>query len=76
MSIAVTVQEAQTKLHELINLVESGEEVFITKSPSIKFKLTLQNTRPKKRQFGQHLGKATMREDFDAPLSDDFWLGE
>jgi antitoxin (DNA-binding transcriptional repressor) of toxin-antitoxin stability system len=43
MSIAVTVQEAQTKLHELINLVESGEEVFITKSPSIKFKLTLQN---------------------------------
>lgn len=49
MSIAVTVQEAQTKLHELINLVESGEEVFITKSPAIKFKLTLQNTRPKKR---------------------------
>jgi hypothetical protein len=30
MSIAVTVQEAQTKLHELINLIESGEEVFFS----------------------------------------------
>ncbi|WP_353571475.1 hypothetical protein [Candidatus Albibeggiatoa sp. nov. BB20] len=35
MSIADTVQEAQTKLPELISLVESGEEVFITKLSAI-----------------------------------------
>ncbi|QWF69695.1 hypothetical protein KEF85_09935 [Methylomonas paludis] len=30
----------------------------------------------KKRQFGQFKGKIHMADDFDAPLPDEFWLGE
>ncbi|MDQ7016132.1 MAG: hypothetical protein Q9N68_07130 [Gammaproteobacteria bacterium] len=29
-----------------------------------------------RRQFGQFLGQVQMSEDFDAPLSEAFWLGE
>lgn len=36
--------------------------------------LTLAAT-PTKRQAGLHTGCVVMADDFDAPLSDDFWLG-
>lgn len=32
-------------------------------------------TKPKKRQFGQFRGSIKMADDFNAELSDEFWLG-
>ena len=34
-----------------------------------------QSVTPTTRQAGLHAGCAVMAADFDAPLSDDFWLG-
>lgn len=34
-----------------------------------------QSVAPATRQAGLHAGCAVMADDFDAPLSDDFWLG-
>ena len=31
---------------------------------------------PGKRTFGEYIGKIEMSDDFNAPLPDEFWLGE
>lgn len=31
---------------------------------------------PDKRTFGEYIGKIAMSDDFNAPLPDEFWLGE
>jgi len=38
--------------------------------------LTTQPAPPTQRSAGLHKGKMQMAKDFDAPLSNDFWLGE
>lgn len=70
----IPLQEAQNKLPELINLVEQGEEIFILGDNDTRIKLVSFTGKPKKRVFGQHQGLATMSEDFDNPLPDNFWL--
>jgi len=32
--------------------------------------------RLEKRQVGEYIGQITISEDFDAPLPDEYWLGE
>lgn len=71
----ISLQEAQNKLSELINLVEQGEEIFILGDNETRIKLVSFTGKAKKRIFGQHQGLATMSEDFDNPLPDNFWLG-
>ncbi|MGH8652330.1 MAG: type II toxin-antitoxin system Phd/YefM family antitoxin [Gammaproteobacteria bacterium] len=70
----VSIQEAEKRLAELISLAEQGNEVFIVKDEQHQFKLVPVRRKPAKRVFGQHHGMARMREDFDEPLPDDFWL--
>ena len=69
----VSLQEAKDDLLKLINLVEQGESVFIITN-SIKVKLVPIIETPKPRVFGQHRNQATMNEDFNDPLPDNFWL--
>ena len=71
----IPLQEAQNKLSELIDLVEQGEEVFILSDNKTRIKLVSFTEKPKIRVFGQHRGLATLSEDFDSPLPDNFWLG-
>ncbi len=72
----VTLQEAEGHLGELLELVDQGEEVIITKGDQPCAKLVGISRLPgKPRTFGQHKGKAWMSEDFNAPLPDNFWLG-
>lgn len=71
----VSVQEAQNKLPELIKLAEQGEDVFILGENEFRIQLVFSSEKTKKRVFGQHRGLATMSDDFDEPLSDNFWLG-
>lgn len=72
----ITLQEAEGHLNELLELVDQGEEVIITKDdqPCAKLVAVLPSSK-KLRTFGQHKGKAWMSEDFNAPLPDNIWLG-
>jgi antitoxin (DNA-binding transcriptional repressor) of toxin-antitoxin stability system len=69
----ITLPEAQQCLPELIYLVEQGEEVFIIHN-HLTVKLIISPKTFKKRQFGQHTGKAQMSDDFNYPLPESFWL--
>jgi len=75
MTKTVSVEEAETQLHSLIDLAEQGEEVVIAKSDQAKVKLVpIPVKNEGKRVFGRHRGQAWISEDFDAPLPEDFWL--
>jgi antitoxin (DNA-binding transcriptional repressor) of toxin-antitoxin stability system len=68
----ITIQEAQTRLSELIHRLTPGEEVIITENDQPVARLTL--TAPperKPRQPGTLRGTVLyMAPDFDAPLDD------
>jgi antitoxin (DNA-binding transcriptional repressor) of toxin-antitoxin stability system len=72
----VTVEEAEARLLELIDLAEQGEEVVIAQGNQLKVKLVPVAQAPKKRMFGQHQGEIWISPDFDAPLPDDFWRSD
>jgi antitoxin (DNA-binding transcriptional repressor) of toxin-antitoxin stability system len=71
----VSVQEAEKRLAELIGLAQQGDEIVIARDDQASVKLVSIPQKANKRVFGQHRGKIRMREDFDAPLPEDFWLG-
>lgn len=70
----VTVEEAESRLLELIGLAERGEDIVIAHEDQPKVKLVPIGRVPKQRVFGQNRGKIWMSPDFDDPLPDDFWL--
>jgi antitoxin (DNA-binding transcriptional repressor) of toxin-antitoxin stability system len=70
----VTVEEAETRLLELIDLAEKGEDIVISHKDQPKVKLVPVVQSPRKRIFGQNRGQIRMSSDFDDPLPDDFWL--
>jgi antitoxin (DNA-binding transcriptional repressor) of toxin-antitoxin stability system len=78
VSTTLTIQEAQKKLSQLVELAQAGHEVIIQNSHKGKARLVAvvepQQQRP--RVFGLHEGQVWMSDDFDAPLPDSFWLGE
>jgi antitoxin component of MazEF toxin-antitoxin module len=59
-----------------------GDEVSITVQPGeIIIKPIAQGKKdceqlPKKRTVGEYVGKIHISDDFDAPLPEEFWLGE
>lgn len=70
----IDIDQAKSRLEELIERVARGEEVVITKSdlPVARLSAVI----PKRqRQFGSAKGEIWMSDDFDAPL-DDFQLLE
>ncbi len=76
MATTVSIQEAKAQLTELIRLAEKGEEIVIAQDDQPKVKLV--PVPPKKigkRVFGEYRGKIHMSEDFNEPMSNDFWLG-
>jgi antitoxin (DNA-binding transcriptional repressor) of toxin-antitoxin stability system len=68
----VSVQEAEKRLAELIGLAQQGDEIVIARNDQASAKLVPIPQKANKRVFGQHRGKIHMREDFDAPLPEDF----
>lgn len=70
MSITVGMHEAKTTLSRLVEAVQSGEDVVITRRG--KPVATLQPVRPlpRKSLFGLYAGRLEMAEDFDQ-LPDD-----
>jgi antitoxin (DNA-binding transcriptional repressor) of toxin-antitoxin stability system len=67
----VTIEEAQTKLHELIHSLLYGEELVITEKDQPIATLSLSPRTSWPCQPGSAKGKSHwMAEDFDAPLED------
>lgn len=70
----VTLAEANGHLAELMEAAQRGVEVFIEAGNQTQVKLVAVTRSRALRVLGMYRGKLRMREDFDAPLSDDFWL--
>jgi prevent-host-death family protein len=66
----VSVYDAKTHLSRLLDAVEAGEEVVITRNGQPVARLVRALPTPRRR-FGTLPGVAQIREDFDAPLSID-----
>lgn len=62
------VQEAKTRLSELLGRVERGEEIIIARSGSPVARLVPAEPQPPRRFGGVDL---TIPPDFDAPLSEE-----
>ena len=65
----IDVDQAKSRLEELIERVAHGEEVVITKSDQPVARLSAVPG-VRQRQFGSVKGEIWMSDDFDAPLED------
>lgn len=73
----VTLQEAQTRLAELLTLAQTGNEIIIAEGNKPLARLVPIATPKRKRRIaGLQRGKIWVSDDFDAPLPDEFWTGE
>jgi prevent-host-death family protein len=75
MMKSVNIHDAKTNLSALIAAVEAGEEIIISRANKPVAKLVTVEKKPAKRIPGLHKGDFFMAEDFDAPLPEEFWLG-
>jgi prevent-host-death family protein len=70
MTKSVGVHEAKTHLSRLLDDVEAGEEVVITRNGEPTARLVAVRS-VARRMFGIDRGRFVVPEDFDAPLADD-----
>ena len=77
MTTTIDVNQVQPQLAELLKLAKSGEEVIIADgSTPVARLISLAPTAPSSTRIaGLHLGMIEIGEDFDQPLTDEFWLG-
>lgn len=77
MTKTVSVKDAQAQFLELLDLVSMGNRVVIQKDEEPLAELVgISAPKKGKRVAGLNRGKIRMSDDFDAPLPDEFWLGE
>jgi prevent-host-death family protein len=76
MTRIVNITEAQNQLSALLELALAGDEVVITEDGKPLARLVPIAVPKKKRVAGLNRGSIWTSEDFDAPLSDEFWLGQ
>ena len=70
MTYHVDITEAPRRLLDLIQAVEHGEEVIITRNQQPLIQLVPLPRPVNRPQFGSARGLITMAENFDAPLDD------
>ena len=64
----VNIHDAKTRLSELLNRVEGGEEITIAKAGRPVARLVPVQEKKKERSPGTAKGKVVIRKDFDKPL--------
>ena len=70
----VSVHDVQKEFSDLLNLVSEGYEVIIMSDEKPIARLVpISSNKP--RVSGLNKGDVWMSEDFDTPLSNDFWTG-
>jgi antitoxin (DNA-binding transcriptional repressor) of toxin-antitoxin stability system len=67
---AVDIQEAQTKLKELVSLASHGTQVLLLEGNEPVARIVSMT-----RVAGLHLGEIEVKDDFDEPLPENFWTG-
>jgi antitoxin (DNA-binding transcriptional repressor) of toxin-antitoxin stability system len=69
---SVTIEEAQSRLPDLIESLAPGEELVITKDQQPVAKLAKESVPapPNKRRAGSAAGQVWMAPDFDEPLEE------
>jgi antitoxin (DNA-binding transcriptional repressor) of toxin-antitoxin stability system len=76
-TLTIDVNDLPARYAEAVSRAEQGDEVVITATgqrPVRLIPVPAPVTRP--RVLGMHPGSMVMAPDFDAPLPDEFWLGE
>ena len=66
----LTVDQAKTKLVDLIDAAIAGEEILISKDGGHTVELVPRIITTKKRQFGSAKDLISMEADFDTPLDE------
>jgi len=67
----VNLHAAKTHLSRLVDDAVAGEEIVIAKAGKPMVRLVPVARRTQRTGFGRDKRKMTVRDDFDAPLSDD-----
>ncbi|HEY7308430.1 MAG TPA: hypothetical protein VH643_03605 [Gemmataceae bacterium] len=75
MSTTIELRELSTRLEEALALVRSGREVILTEGATPRARL-VPCGEPGERVPGLHPGAFQAAADFDAPLPEDFWVGQ
>lgn len=71
MTQVVGVHEAKTQLSRLLEAVERGEDIFITRRGHHVARLTRDGLPTRRRTFGVDAGLWTVPPEFDDPLPDE-----
>ena len=66
----INIEEAKTRLPDLIDAAVNGEEIFIAKDEQHLVRLVPVPRTISRPQFGSAKGLITMSEDFEEPLED------
>jgi prevent-host-death family protein len=72
----VDVGEVESQFAELLQLINKGAEVILTKKNVPVARLVPIEPIKKQRIPGLHAGAIWTSDDFDDPLPEEFWLGE
>lgn len=71
----VTLFEANGHLAELLEAARRGDDVLIEDEGKEQVRLVVVPSQRVPRVLGLHQGQVQIREDFNEPLPDGFWLG-
>ncbi|HZF13837.1 MAG TPA: toxin-antitoxin (TA) system antitoxin [Thermoanaerobaculia bacterium] len=71
----VDIHEAETHLAALLALVAAGMEIILTEGSTPLARIVPMADALTPRVAGLHPGAIWTSEDFDEPLSEDFWTG-
>ncbi len=74
-SITVNVNESQISVKELLSLVQEGKEIVLVEGSTPIARLVAIEIPNSPRTAGLHSGAIWTSDDFDEPLSDEFWTG-
>jgi antitoxin (DNA-binding transcriptional repressor) of toxin-antitoxin stability system len=78
MSVAIDIRDLPTRLNEALAHTAAGDEVVLYDgaTPRARMVPVHPTAEPKERIFGLHPGAMQPSADFDAPLPDEFWIGQ
>ena len=68
----IDIAEAQIHLKELLQQLVTGNHIILSENK----KPVAQMVPISERVAGLHVGEISTSDDFDEPLSDEFWIGE
>jgi prevent-host-death family protein len=76
MRQTISVDEAQSQFADLVDRASEGGEVIITRNGKPLARLGPVSQLQGKRVAGLNRGSIWTSDDFDEPLSDEFWIGQ